>query len=153
HALPIFHWKPVTSTTTSGSSSSASTDCSVTAVKKNSTQTMTTGSTTTNSSSGTLYWSCLGRASVVFFFFRWNAADQKMSPHTIAPTPSAAMTAQVQNVRIFSASTVALSGQPNRRISSPEQPVAVKATSAASAATLPALPSRVPRVRSGTPTP
>src|SRR4051812_10404230 len=125
---------------TSGLGFLSSTWLSVVAVKKNSTQTITSGKTTQNISSGTLYWNCRGSAvGSAFFFLRWNAVAQKIRPHTITPTTSAAMTDQVHSQRILSACSVTPTGQPKRSTSSPEHPVASRATSPANAATLPTL--------------
>src|SRR5699024_8571099 len=79
-------------------------------------------------------------------FLRWNTTLHRISPQTIAPTPSAAMTTQVQNVRIWCASSVIPSGQPKYRPLGTSHPVTVIATSATSAATLAALAGRTTRL-------
>src|SRR3954467_8292985 len=101
-----FHWKATTWTLTSGLSTFLRTSVSVVDVKKNRTQTMIVGRTTVNSSSGMLYWNCRGSSSgspSAVFFLRWNVAVQKIRPHTMTPTTSAATTVQVHSVRIWSA--------------------------------------------------
>src|SRR5215207_9695020 len=76
-------------------------------------------------SSGTLYWVCFGNSSDRL---RWNTTGQRIRVHTTTPTTSAAIVDHVQSSRIRSACGVTPSGQPNRRTSSIEHPVAVRPT-------------------------